>query len=552
MKKLHTISTQAVHCIVKLASYLIALTLFLPITLTAESQATSPQLQRIQPLLQQLAAKSPTQTVAVIVQESEPSPKVDNMVALLGGKIKQDLHIINGFAAEMTASAAVELAKADSVRWISLDTPMVETAKGNPMPTPTPSPTYRVSGTNLKTVYNQEIGADKLWSEGYQGSGVTVAVVDSGIAMISPDLTKNSPRVLTMSSFAGGASTTNPDMFGHGTHIAGTIGGDGYNSNGGYIGVAPKVNLISVKVSDEAGIATASSVVAGLQWVNDNASKYNIRVVNLSLNTTVAQSYNVDPIDAAVEILWFNKIVVVVSAGNNGSAALYPPANDPFVITVGAVDDKGTISITDDVVPSFSAYGTTTDGFAKPDLVAPGNNIVSINSASSTVLAKAHPANIVDANYFRMSGTSTAAPIVSGAVALLLQDEPGLNPDQVKYRLKATANKTWPDYNAAKAGAGILDIYAAVKGTTTTTANTGTHMSKLLTTGTNGIKESSASWSSVSWSSVSWSSVSWSSVSWSSVSWSSDYWSDGVSGASVSEDEEDNSQKQLYLPVILR
>ncbi|MFN8440124.1 MAG: S8 family peptidase [Caldilineaceae bacterium] len=552
MKKPKVFTIQTFNRAMKFVSCLIALTLFLPVARPVVNRNSGAPLPRIQSLLQQMAVKSPKQTVAVIVQKSEPSKQADDLVTLLGGKITRDLHIINGFVAEMSASAAVELANSDSVRWVSLDSPMVETAKGNPTPTPTPSPTYRLSTPNLKTVYNQEIGADKLWAEGYQGSGVTVAVVDSGVAIASPDLTKSSQRVLAMSIFAGGASTTNPDMFGHGTHIAGTIGGDGYSSNGGYIGVAPKVNLVSVKVSDDTGIATASSVVAGLQWVNDNAVKYNIRVVNLSLNATVTQSYNVDPIDAAVEILWFNKIVVVVSAGNNGSAALYPPANDPFVITVGAVDDKGTVSIGDDIVTNFSAYGTTADGFAKPDLVAPGNNIISINSGSYSVLAKAHPANIVETNYFRMSGTSTAAPIVSGAVALLLQDEPGLNPDQVKYRLKDTANKSWPGYNSAQAGAGMLDAYAAVKGTTTQTANTGTRLSNLLTTGPNGVQQSSVSWSSVSWSSVSWSSVSWSSVSWSSVSWSSDYWADGVSGASLAENEEDNRQTRLYLPVIVQ
>lgn len=550
MTKLNIPKYYSIHWAAKFASYLIVLTLFLPLAPPRANQSLANSFKPIQPILQQLADKSPTQIVTIIVQKSEPSQNVANRVAMLGGHITRDLQIIHGFAAEISAGGAVELAKTEGVHWVSLDSPMVETRQA--APTPSPTPTYTVSPNSLKTVYNQEIGADKLWAEGVQGNGVTVAVVDSGIAIASPDLTKLSQRVLATSSFAEGASTINPDMFGHGTHIAGTIAGDGYNSNGGYIGVAPKVNLVSVKVSDDSGIATASSVVAGLQWINDNASKYNIRVVNLSLNATVAQSYNVDPIDAAVEILWFNKIVVVVSAGNNGSAALYPPANDPFVITVGAVDDKGTASMGDDAVTNFSAYGTTTDGFAKPDLVAPGSNIVSINSGANTVLAKAHPANVVESNYFRMSGTSTAAPIVSGAVALLLQDEPGLNPDQVKYRLKATANKTWPGYDSSKAGAGLIDVYAAVKGTTTMTANTGTRISNLLTTGPNGIQQSSVSWSSVSWSSVSWSSVSWSSVSWSSVSWSSDYWSDGVTGASVSENEEESAQKRLFLPVITR
>jgi serine protease AprX len=208
---------------------------------------------------------------------------------------------------------------------------------------------------------------------------------------------------------------------------------------------------------------------------------------------------------------------------------VYPPANDPFVITVGATDDKGTSAISDDVVASFSAYGKSESGFDKPDLVAPGTNIVARIVNSNMGLAAAHPANkVYNGQYFRMSGTSMAAPVVSGAVALLLQDEPNLTPDQVKYRLKATANKSWTGYNASKAGAGYLDVYAAVTGTTTQSANTGQKASSLLTTGTAPVNSSvswnSVSWNSVSWNSVSWNSVSWNSVSWNSVSWNSDYW----------------------------
>jgi serine protease AprX len=196
---------------------------------------------------------------------------------------------------------------------------------------------------------------------------------------------------------------------------------------------------------------------------------------------------------------------------------------------VGATDDKGTSSLTDDVIASFSAYGTTSDGVKKPDLVAPGKNITARLVNSNMGLAAAHPTNVVSGGYFRMSGTSMAAPVVSGAAALLLQDEPTLTPDQVKYRLKATANTKWAGYNATKAGAGILDAYAAVKGTTTAKSNTGISVSRLLTTGPKSVlgpsvSWGSVSWDSVSWDSVSWDSVSWDSVSWDSVSWDSDYW----------------------------
>jgi serine protease AprX len=223
--------------------------------------------------------------------------------------------------------------------------------------------------------------------------------------------------------------------------------------------------------------------------------------------------------------LWFNGIAVVVSAGNNGTATLYPPANDPFVITVGAANDQNTGNVADDVVASFSAYGRDEIGNVKPDLVAPGSSIIAyLPDNPNLSIASAHPEARVDMNYFRMSGTSAAAPIVAGAVAMLRQDEPGLTPDQVKYRLMTTANKTWPGYNPAAAGAGMLDVYAAVKGTTTQSANTNLAASQLLWTGSAPLTWSSVNWNSVNWNSVNWNSVNWNSVNWNSVNWNSDYW----------------------------
>ncbi len=385
----------------------------------------------------------------------------------------------------------------------------------------------------LGGAYAQSIRATNLWNgtSRLQGQGVTVAVIDSGIA---PHYDSQnglmSDRVLKHVNFVSGATSVD-DTNGHGSHIAGTIAGNGAKSGGAYVGIAPNANLIDVRVTDDQGSGTMSDVVAGIQWVYENRNAYNIRVANLSLNSTVVESYHTSPLNAALEILWFNGVTVVVSAGNNGSSAngvLYPPANDPFVITVGAADDRGTTAISDDLMPSFSAYGTTVDGFAKPDLVAPGRNIVSLLASDDSNLALAHPANEVGSNngstYFRMSGTSMASAVAAGAVALLLQDEPNLTPDQVKYRLKATANKGWSGYNAQKAGAGYLDIYAAVNGTTTQNANTNIPASQLLWTGTQPIVWGSVSWNSVSWNSVSWNSVSWNSVSWNSVSWNSVSW----------------------------
>jgi serine protease AprX len=389
----------------------------------------------------------------------------------------------------------------------------------------------QIQSTRLLNTYNRAIGADRLWKEPpyLDGQGITVAVVDSGIAN-HPDLQVyggGNSRITSSVDFTSDPPNTT-DQYGHGTHVAGIIGGNGNETNDVRIGVAPGANLISVKVSNGEGSVNASDLIEGLQWIYNHKDEFNIKVVNISLNSSLAESYQVSALDAMVEMLWFNGIVVVVSAGNNGSSdgpvTLYPPANDPFVITVGAADDLGTANLSDDMLTNFSAYGTTEDGFAKPDLLAPGRNIISLLASNNCSMYDIHPGNRVEGDLFRMTGTSVAAPMVSGAVALLLQDEPGLNPDQVKYRLIATANKGWPGYDAARAGAGYLDAYAAIHSSSMSTANTGIPASQMLWTGTEAVAWDSVSWNSVSWNSVSWNSVSWNSVSWNSVSWISDYW----------------------------
>ncbi len=394
----------------------------------------------------------------------------------------------------------------------------------------------------IASKFTAAVRADQLWAN-LKGQGVTVAVVDGGIAshadlqtadgsssrIIAATNQISSSLIIAATNQADAASAS--DGHGHGTHVAGIVGGNGSLSGGAYSGVAPGVNLINVKVSNDQGMAITSDLIDGLQWILNNKAAYNIKVVNLSLNSAVAEPYHTSALDAAVEILWFNGIVVVVAAGNNGTGSepvtLYPPANDPFVITVGAAEDKGTPGLSDDTMAAFSAYGTTESSFAKPDLVAPGRNIVSLLASTSAYAYVNHPANRVNSSYFRMSGTSMAAPVVSGAVALLLQDEPNLTPDQVKYRLKATTNTAWPGYDAVKAGAGYLDAYAAVYGTTTDSANTGLAASQMLATGSDPAN-SSVNWNSVNWNSVNWNSVNWNSVNWNSVNWNSVNWNSAV------------------------
>jgi len=471
---------------------------------------------KTQPELLQLAYSNPAQTVSVIVQKNGETDSPEVQAEKLGGKVVGDLSIINSFYAEMTAKAATELSQMESVRWVSLDAETVSTAC-----------TQCIDTKNLASSYISTIRADKAWNDSayLQGKGVGVAVVDSGINP-NGDLYTNAGtnRQTANIRFNSDYNQNTSDGYGHGTHVSSIVGGDGSESNGKYIGVAPMVNIINVKVSNDDGSAKSSDVIQGLQWVLNNKDAYNIRVVNLSFNSTVAESYHTSALDAAVEVLWFNKIVVVTSAGNQANGIVYPPANDPFVITVGATDDKGTTSLNDDVVASFSAYGTTPDGVVKPDLVAPGKNIIARLVNTNMGMALAHPANVISGTYFKASGTSVSAPMVTGAVAILLQSEPGLNPDQVKYRLMFTANKTWSGYNATKAGAGYLDVYAAVKTSTKYTANTNTLPSQLLTTGSEPITWGSIGWNSIGWNSIGWNSIGWNSIGWNSIGWNSDYW----------------------------
>ena len=473
----------------------------------------------VQPALLRLAATRPDTRVRVIVQAQGSTAPVRAALARLGGRVTDNLSLIHAVVATLPARAVPQLAQARGVRYVSPDGAVVKSS-------------YTCcSATTLTESYAQSIHASDVWGTD-KGTGVGVAVVDSGVHLGTDFTTAlSTTRVMAQVKF-NSATNSMADAYGHGTHVAGIIGGNGATSSGGYVGVAPDVNLINVKVSDDTGNAAVSDVVNGLQWVYNNAVTDNIRVVNLSLNSTVADSYQVDPLDAAVETLWNAGIVVVVSAGNNGTSnagVVYAPANDPFVLTVGAVNDQGTASTSDDTLASFSSYGTlpvsTTAGLttnlSKPDLVAPGVNIISVLASNGATLAKAHAANVVNSSYFRMSGTSMAAPMVSGAAALLLQANPLLTPNQVKYRLMSTAT---PLSSTASTGAGEVNVAAAIASTSTASANANLAAAASLQGGNPAALWGSASWGSASWGSASWGSASWGSASWGSASWGSASW----------------------------
>jgi serine protease AprX len=286
----------------------------------------------------------------------------------------------------------------------------------------------------------------------WEGDGVAVASIDTGVT-ITRDL---GSRLLARVDFT--ADQDGIDHFGHGTHIAGLIASNGYNSEGAYEGAAPETGLVSLKVAGWDGATDVTSVIAALQWATSNRERYGIKVVNLSWGTDGAQGTDIDPLDAAVERAWKAGLVVVVAAGNAGPGTVSKPGDDPHVITVGAADIAGTAANDDDTVAAFSSRGTANDPGQKPDILAPGVSLISDRARTSTIDTFAPEARL-GRSLFRGSGTSQAAAIVSGVAARMLDANPALSPDQVKAALmRSTHGRLAGD----DGGKGLIDAAAAV------------------------------------------------------------------------------------------
>jgi serine protease AprX len=415
------------------------------------------------------------------------------------------------------------------------------------------------------------LGADAWWSAGYTGQGIDVAVIDSGVAPVqgldAPGKVLYGPDL----SFESQApNLANYDTYGHGTFMAGLIAG---NDGASYRGIAPDARIVSLKVATADGGADVSQVIAAIDWVVEHAHDpgLNIRVLNLSYGTNTTQSYLIDPLAYAVEQAWKHGIVVVAAAGNtgyqrgSGAPGLADPAYNPFVIATGASDSLGTAPTKDDDVASFSASSSGCGSCKNPDFVAPGSHLQGLRVPNSYIDAT-HPDGILDARYFRGSGTSEAAAIVSGAVALVLQKHPTLTPDAVKRFFTNNAVKLG-GFDSQAQGAGLIRLgvmltqkvssanqkFTASTGTGSLEASRGQdHLMRngvplmgeqdifgkpldttaLAASGSswsggvwNGSTWSGSSWSGSTWSGSSWSGSSWSGSSWSGSSWSGSTWS---------------------------
>jgi serine protease AprX len=510
---------------------------------------------------------------ASVIVRARPgaAASVEAAVGRLGGRVELRLPIVNGFSAQVPQAALGRLQLMPGVLSVSAD------ARVHAL-----SDSYSPAGDG-GSMYNVTLGsgAQEFWKAGYTGQGVDVAVIDSGVAPV--DGLTGAGKVVNGPDLSFESQAPNLqylDSFGHGTHMAGIIAGRASGAVAGqyagdqtnFLGMAPDARIVSVKVADAHGATDVSQVIAAITWVvqhrTDNG--LNIRVLNLSYGTDSTQEYSVDPLAYAAEQAWKQGIFVVASTGNAGfvmkTGSMMDPGYDPLLMAVGAADSNGTVSLSDDSVPSFSSSGGTK---RRPDLVAPGTHIVGLRDPGSLIDQTYSSSGAVTGGLFRGSGTSQAAAVVSGAAALVIQQRPTITPGQLKKLLTGTAmplrgalkeaqgsgelnlakaltlkTPSEPGAPAPSTGAGLLELS---RGSTHPVQNGITlageqdifgapflspTMPLLEATGSswsggawNGSSWSGSSWSGSSWSGSSWSGSSWSGSSWSGSSWSGSSWS---------------------------
>jgi serine protease AprX len=418
------------------------------------------------------------------------------------------------------------------------------------------------------------VRADKYL--GMSGKDIGIALIDTGVAPVAGLTGGNVVNGADLSFDSQDPAKRYVDGYGHGTHLAGIIGGRSTGKQDEFKGVAPSAKIVSVKVGASNGAVDVSQVIAGIDWVVAHRADdpfFPIKILTLAYGTDGVQSYQLDPLAHAVENAWRAGITVVVAGGNNGSAAsLSNPAIDPYVIAVGAADTNNTVSASDDSVASFTSLGNSARGL---DVIAPGRSIISLRAPGSYADVN-YPAARVGTNYFRGSGSSQAAALVAGVAALLLENQPYLTPDQVKGVFKKVCSpvgtgaaprgcmlnlmstkgagaqylpaQSWP----ASTGTGTLegargsihladgastltgenDIFGpfstatwAAASTKGTAWNGGAWMGRDVT-GTEWVKAGVLnSWAGRAWSGRAWSGRAWSDVAWASASWQGKAWS---------------------------
>jgi serine protease AprX len=482
------------------------------------------------------AAANPTQSFDVIVQGDKTSSSADvaDEVRKEHGNGMARFMTVQGVEASVTGAQLLKLAKNSHIVAI------------------TPNVRVHTSAYEDNTMWQDSTDMAILQNSVDPNTGVitgpapqapAIAVVDSGVQPRADFGT----RLVAQVSICSLCNDSAADAEGHGTMVAGVAAG-----SGSYPGGAQNAPIVSIRTANANGESRTSDVVSAADWILQHAKQYNIRVANFSLAGASDTTIRVDPLDKAVESLWLKGIVVVAAAGNHGQGGpvsmSYAPGNDPFVITVGALDQHGTSDPSDDTVPAWSAYGKTMDGFSKPDLSAPGRYMIAPAPMDGTI-AKTVPDRIRAPGYMWMSGTSFATPVVSAAAAQILARHPQFTPDQVKGALMLAANYL-PYANGTSGGVGEID--AGVAATFDSPPNPNVGLYQFVTTNpvtgartfdaaswaaylSTGASWSQASWAEASWAEASWNAASWAAASWNAASWVANVNSMMASSASYSE-----------------
>ena len=528
------------------------------------------------------SAQAPAAAARYVIRVADATslPALRDAVASARGRVIATQPTLNTVVVEVDAGTAARLKGLGGVVGVAPDRKVKAQSLGF---TPSSVPGSLTNVTRIT-------GAQTAWNAGATGYGVDVALIDTGVSPVSS--LKATDKIVVGPDLSFESQATNLqylDTFGHGTHMASIIGGrevaKGTATNyakdtTNFYGMAPDSRIISLKLADNAGAVDASQIIAAVDWVNQykNSNGWNIKVLNISFGTESTQQPAVDPLAWATENAWKNGIVVVAAAGNDGGSVpgLANPAYSPWVLAVGAVDTKGTDTMSDDVVPSFSARQGGNFNDRPVDIVAPGVSIAGQASIGS-VLYDSYPSARLGNGFIKGSGTSQAAAVVSGAVADLLQKRPSLTPNQVKALLKATAT-VLPSQATAAQGSGELNLAAALTATVPTTLQSpvnGTGLGSLATSrnfyqltldgitlggeidihgqnwnppvrssatanrtawsngsyngvqwlGTGGYTTDSSSWAGKTWAGKSWQGKTWAGNAWSGKTWAGKTWS---------------------------
>ncbi len=463
------------------------------------------------------AQKDPKAIVSVIITSDAGTAMADKSAKLFG-KLSRKLDLVGGVVADVPVK-------------------YLEKLQAIPGLTITENASVRGSalGFTSTQLWAHESGVSKLWSTSEKAA--TIAIIDSGVDPSTPDLLGRIKEQVNLVST--GKPNAPGDGRGHGTFVASIAAGSAPLT----AGAAPTADIVSVDVLDDSGSGTTADVIAGAQWVLANKDRLGIKVANFSLHSSNVTHFYNDPLNQAVEKLWFAGVTVVAASGNYGSGAVasgvrYAPGSDPFVITVGASDIGGSMSTKDDAIAPWSAWGNTPDGFRKPELCAPGRYMIgAIPMASTLAVQRADKLIKNRPGYIELSGTSFSSPVVAGVAAQLLAKNPSWTPDQVKGALMRGVK---PVPNAPKTSCGVGQVNAAKSASTGTPPNPNAGLNRFLSSPLGGGKVFNAiawtdavkldpAWNAIAWSDlIAWSDIAWSDIAWSDIAWSDIAWSDSA------------------------